>query len=245
MFAALGATIWSDNLLRLTPLPPIHAGGSGVQTLLSSQCLRLPDNKFMDIIRTPTVAAFPFFPHTCTSMTLKHYREKLKLTPLQMAKRWKISRITYTGWEDGVHAPRGKLIDSILRIEAGRLSRAELLDTPHFRQAPATPSGATATANGARYRAQRTSGRVSPAPASSASAQKQPAKLDINEIIELGARSIFEFRAHPRRGLWQDLEPAKKEQYYQNMRQILAQLGQQGFEPRPADHSDNQPDSDS
>lgn len=140
-------------------------------------------------------------------MSIKRYREKLGLTQPALAKRWRISRVSLKGWEEGRTLPRGKLIDSILRIEVGQLTRAELLDNierPLQREA-------------ADHRS------------ADHSAGQQMRKLAAAEIVEIGARTIYEFRAHPKRKIWQTLAPAAKEPYYEQMRVLVAKLAHDGF----------------
>lgn len=148
-------------------------------------------------------------------MSIFTYRKRLGLTQLELAKRWRISRISLASWESGHTAPRGKLIDSILRIEGGQLNRGELLNNPKPRMRQMPPVSPPSSVNGSAH------------PAAS-----KPPKDAVLEaaILEIGARSIFEFRASPKRKSWETLPSADKEPYYQRMRTLLTLLERGGFE---------------
>lgn len=48
-------------------------------------------------------------------------------------------------------------------------------------------------------------------------------------LIEIGAKAIYEFRAHPRRAAWPDVSPAKKSLLRDHMRTLVAALDRKGL----------------
>ena len=67
---------------------------------------------------------------------------------------------------------------------------------------------------------------TTPNPRQDNMAGSRPAKDDA--LIEIGAKAIYEFRAHPRRATWDAVSAEKKAMLRERMRSLLATLDENG-----------------